>query len=174
MTSVTNILGLFAYLFLFLIGIGVLWIILLYIIDVSQTKHAIRRNFPVIGRFRYVFERLGEFFRQYFFALDREEMPFNRAERSWVYRAAKGVDTTVAFGSTRDLRTAGTVIFANTAYPTLEEDGEGAAALHHRPLLPYALSVPIGCFISLAPVSVPFRNPPCSHCPRGRPRRVAG
>ena len=39
--------------------------------------------------------------------MDREEMPFNRAERSWVYRAAKHVDTTVAFGSTRDLRPAG-------------------------------------------------------------------
>ena len=46
-----------------------------------------------------LFEELGEFFRQYFFALDREEMPFNRAERSWVYRAAKGVDNTVASGS---------------------------------------------------------------------------
>ena len=40
------------------------------------------RNFPVIGRFRYFFEHLGEFFRQYFFAQDREEMPFNRAQRS--------------------------------------------------------------------------------------------
>ena len=47
---------------------------------------------------------MGEFFRQYFFAMDREEMPFNRAERAWAYRAAKGVDSTVAFGSTRDLR----------------------------------------------------------------------
>ena len=35
-----------------------------------------------------MFEHLGEFFRQYFFALDREELPFNRAERNWVYRAA--------------------------------------------------------------------------------------
>jgi glutamate synthase domain-containing protein 2 len=65
---------------------------------------------------------MGEFFRQYFFALDREEMPFNRAERSWVYRAAKGEDTTVAFGSTRDLRPVGTHIFVNCPYPTLEED----------------------------------------------------
>jgi len=124
MTTISNILALFAYLFVFVIGIGVLWILVLYIIDVSQTKHAVRRNFPVVGRFRYMFEHLGEFFRQYFFAQDREEMPFNRAERSWVYRAAKGVDATVAFGSTRDLRRIGTVIFANTAYPTLEKDSE--------------------------------------------------
>jgi hypothetical protein len=46
---------------------------------VTQTKHAIRRNYPVIGRFRHSFEAIGEFFRQYFFAMDREEMPFNRA-----------------------------------------------------------------------------------------------
>jgi glutamate synthase domain-containing protein 2 len=124
MTLVSQVLGLFAYLFLFVIGMGVLWLCVLYIIDVTQTKHAIRRNFPVIGRFRYLFEHLGEFFRQYFYAQDREEMPFNRAERSWVYRASKGVDATVAFGSTRDLRRVGTIIFANTAYPTQEQDGE--------------------------------------------------
>jgi hypothetical protein len=87
-----------------LIGIGILVVIVMYIVDVNQTEHAIRRNFPVIGRFRYLFESLGEYFRQYFFAQDREEMPFNRAQRSWVYRAAKDIDTTVAFGSTRDLR----------------------------------------------------------------------
>ena len=82
MTFVSDVLALFAYLFVFVIGVGALWVVVLYIIDVSQTKHAVRRNFPVVGRFRYLFEHLGEFFRQYFFAQDREEMPFNRAERS--------------------------------------------------------------------------------------------
>ena len=124
MGFISDVLQFLAYLFVFAIGLGVLWIAVLYVIDVTQTEQAIRRNYPVVGRFRYLFEHLGEFFRQYFFALDREEMPFNRSERSWVYRAAKGVDTTVAFGSTRDLRRVGTVIFANTAYPTLEEDAE--------------------------------------------------
>ena len=104
-------------------------VVVMYVVDRTQTRHAVRRNFPVIGRFRYFFEHLGEFFRQYFFALDREELPFNRAERSWVYRAAKGDDTTVAFGSTRDLRPVGTVIFVNTAYPTLEADAAEPAAV---------------------------------------------
>ncbi len=71
-----------AALLVFLLGIGILAVIVIYVIDKTQTKHAVRRNFPVIGRFRYWFEHLGEFFRQYFFALDREEMPFNRAQRS--------------------------------------------------------------------------------------------
>ena len=102
--------------------IGVLTVAVLYVIDVTQTRQAIRRNYPVIGRFRYLFEYLGEFFRQYFFAMDREELPFNRAQRSWVYRAAKNISNTAAFGSTRDLRKPGTVLFANCPYPTMSED----------------------------------------------------
>lgn len=108
--------------FILVIGSVVLWAIVAYILDVTQTRHAIRRNYPVIGRFRYFFEHLGEFFRQYFFAMDREELPFNRAERSWVYRAAKDINNTVAFGSTRDLRRPGTVIFVNCPFPTLGAD----------------------------------------------------
>ena len=111
-----------ASLFIFVVGLASLVLVIIYIVDVSQTKHAIRRNFPVIGRLRGVFERLGEFFRQYFFALDREELPFNRAQRNWVYRAAKSLDNTVAFGSTRDLRPAGTLLFVNTPFPVLGQD----------------------------------------------------
>ena len=62
--------------FAFILGVGVLVVVCMYIADVTQTKQTIRRNYPVIGRFRYFFEHLGEFFRQYFFAMDREELPF--------------------------------------------------------------------------------------------------
>lgn len=109
-------------LFILTIGSGALIIIYFYFSDRKQNKHAIRHNYPVVGRFRYILEKQGEFFRQYFFAMDREEMPFNRAERSWVYKAAKNVDRTIAFGSTRNLDTAGTIMFMNCAFPTLEED----------------------------------------------------
>ena len=54
--------------------------------------------------------------------MDREELPFNRAERSWVYRAAKDIDSTVAFGSTRDLFRPGTIIFGNCPFPKLSID----------------------------------------------------
>ena len=111
-----------AFLFIFIIGASLILFAVLYVIDRSQTEHAIRHNYPVIGRFRYFFEHLGEFFRQYFFALDREELPFNRAERSWVYRAAKDIDSTIAFGSTRDLYKPGTVIFGNCPFPKLSVD----------------------------------------------------
>ncbi|MCG2634750.1 MAG: FMN-binding glutamate synthase family protein [Gammaproteobacteria bacterium] len=111
-----------ATLFVYSVGMLLLVAVVLYIIDRCQTRHSIRRNFPLIGRFRYLFEHLGEFFRQYFFAMDREEMPFNRAQRVWVYRAAKNEDNTVAFGSTKDIRREGTIHFLNCPYPTLTED----------------------------------------------------
>ncbi|MBI1733511.1 MAG: FMN-binding glutamate synthase family protein [Gammaproteobacteria bacterium] len=115
-------LELMAAMFVFAVGIGVLVVIVMFVVDITQSTHAVRRNYPVIGRFRYLFEHLGEFFRQYFFAMDREELPFNRAQRSWCYRAAKNLDNTVAFGSTRDLRIPGTILFVNCPYPTLDED----------------------------------------------------
>jgi len=117
-----SVLQILAILFVTSIGAGAIFVIIIYIIDRNQTVHAIRRNYPVIGRFRYWFEHLGTFFRQYFFTMDREELPFNRAERSWVYRAAKNISNTVAFGSTRDLKPAGTVIFVNCPFPTLGKD----------------------------------------------------
>ena len=111
-----------AALFIFSMGLLVLWVVVSYVLDVTQTQQAIRRNYPVIGRFRYLFEHLGEFFRQYFFAMDRQELPFNRAQRSWVYRAAKNVDSTVAFGSTDNISGSGRTLFVNCTFPTLGED----------------------------------------------------
>ncbi len=112
---------------------AIIGIVVIYIVDVTQTRHAVRRNYPVIGRFRYLFETLGEFFRQYFFAMDREELPFNRAERSWVYRAAKNLDNTVPFGSTRPLLAHGTSIFVNCPFPTLESESAPLEALEIGP-----------------------------------------
>ncbi|PCJ33165.1 MAG: FMN-binding glutamate synthase family protein [Gammaproteobacteria bacterium] len=112
-----------AALFILVMGLLVLWVMVTYVIDVTQTQQTIRKNYPVIGRFRYFFEHIGEFFRQYFFAMDREELPFNRAQRAWAYRAAKNVDTTVAFGSTDNINGSGRVLFVNCAFPTLGQDG---------------------------------------------------
>lgn len=117
------------------VGLVIATVIVLFIIDRTQTQDAIRRNYPVVGRFRAVFTDLGEFFRQYFFAMDREELPFNRAQRDWVKHAAGGGGSTVAFGSTRNLSIPGTPIFINAAFPPLDNQfastdpmviGEGA------------------------------------------------
>lgn len=111
-----------ALVFIWVAGIVVLFLTMTYMVDRLQTKHAIRRNYPIVGRFRYFFEHLGGFFRQYFFAMDREELPFNRAQRAWVYRAAKNINNTIAFGSTRDTKKLGNIIFVNCPYPTLRKD----------------------------------------------------
>ncbi len=113
-------------LFVFTVGLGALGVVILFFIDISQTKDAVRRNYPVIGRFRHIFSTLGEFFRQYFFALDREEMPFNRAQRDWVYKSSAGSDNTIAFGSTHNLSEVGSPVFVNCPFPTLESDATEA------------------------------------------------
>ncbi len=105
--------------FLFVVGLVVLALVVLFVIDRTQTADAIRRNYPVLGRFRHIFSTLGEFFRQYFFAMDREELPFNRAQREWVSHAGEGGSNTIAFGSTRSLNVPGTPIFMNAAFPPL-------------------------------------------------------
>ncbi|MGI1677774.1 MAG: FMN-binding glutamate synthase family protein [Cellvibrionaceae bacterium] len=117
-----SVLSLISFLFVSIFAGLIILAAIFYVIDITQKTHTIRSNYPVIGRFRYFFEHIGEFLRPYWFATDREELPFNRADRQWVYRAAKNVDSSIAFGSTRDLNETGVVMFMNSAFPTLDED----------------------------------------------------
>jgi glutamate synthase domain-containing protein 2 len=110
-----------ALIFVCLVGLAAAVALVLYVVDRRQKGDAIRRNYPVIGRFRHIFSELGEFFRQYFFAMDREEMPFNRAQRNWVDRASGAKGNTIAFGSTRNLNVPGTPIFMNAVFPPLDD-----------------------------------------------------
>ncbi len=109
-----------AFSFVLVVGLIALLAVIFFVIDRIQTEDAVRRNYPVIGRFRHIFTELGEFFRQYFFAMDREELPFNRAQRDWVKRATSGEGNTVAFGSTRNIAVTGTPIFVNAPFPPLD------------------------------------------------------
>ncbi|QDX80525.1 FMN-binding glutamate synthase family protein [Denitratisoma sp. DHT3] len=114
---------------LLLVTLGVLLVLAIlgtaaywYVRDTTQKRHTILRNYPLVGHLRYVFERLGEYFRQYFFLGDREERPFNRATRSWVYRLAKNEGGVIGFGSTYDKRRPGALIFVNAPFPVLDEE----------------------------------------------------
>ncbi len=93
-------------------------LILLYLHDRRQTAHTILRNYPVVGYFRYFAETLGEYMRQYQYLPDWAERPFNRLERAWVYRSAKGVSNLRSFGS----ENVPAFVFRNAAFPVLEEE----------------------------------------------------
>jgi glutamate synthase domain-containing protein 2 len=71
--------------------------------DMLQTKHAIRRNFPFLGRFRYWFEAVRPEIQQYFVESNSSGRPFSRELRSLVYRRAKNVTDTLPFGTELDV-----------------------------------------------------------------------
>ncbi|MDP5061817.1 MAG: FMN-binding glutamate synthase family protein [Maribacter sp.] len=83
------------WIFLFLLIVAI-WDIFI------QKRHTIKHNFPVVGHLRYWLESIGPEMRQYFVANNREELPFNRIERSWIYASAKKENNYEGFGSDRD------------------------------------------------------------------------
>jgi len=105
-----------------ILGLG---LIILFFWDIFQKEHSVLRTYPVVGHLRYLAEDLGVYLRQYFYSNDRQELPFNRAQRNWVYRAAKNVDNTIGFGSTRDARPLGEIFFVDAPFPLLEVDAIG-------------------------------------------------
>ncbi|QTV04933.1 FMN-binding glutamate synthase family protein [Faecalibacter bovis] len=93
---------------------GILWsliivapLIIIGIYDMTQKKHAIRRNYPVIGNFRYMLESIRPEIMQYFVETDTEGKPIDRLMRSMVYRRAKNVIDTVPFGTQLDVYESG-------------------------------------------------------------------
>jgi len=84
---------------------GLLVVIVVY--DLLQKRHAILRNFPIIGHFRYLLEAVGPELRQYIVTSNDEERPFSRDQRSWVYASAKLENNYFGFGSDNDMESAG-------------------------------------------------------------------
>lgn len=70
--------------------------------DILQRKHTISHNYPIVGHIRYMLESIGPEMRQYFIANNREELPFNRSERSWIYASSKQENNYQGFGSDQD------------------------------------------------------------------------
>jgi glutamate synthase domain-containing protein 2 len=92
-------------------------LLLLAILNTRQKKHAILRNFPLVGYFRYLFEAIRPEIRQYFFESDLDGKPFNRRQRSIVYQRAKNEKETVAFGMQSDPNKPGFEWAAHSIYP---------------------------------------------------------
>ena len=97
--------------------------------NIFQKEHTILRTYPVLGYIRYFAETLGIYLRQFFYARDREELPFNRDQRRWVYEASKNIDTVIGFGSTRDLKRIGAIYFVDAPFPVLKRDSVKARSI---------------------------------------------
>ena len=80
-------------------------VILVFLYDVFQKKHAILHNFPLIGHFRYLLESIGPELRQYIVTSNNEERPFSRDERTWIYASSKKENNYFGFGTDNDLET---------------------------------------------------------------------
>jgi hypothetical protein len=122
MGLIVDILLFAASLFIFAVGCGALFLVLVYLRDRFQTTNSIHRNYPVLGHLRYILKELGVFLRSYFFAADREELPFNRFQRDFVNAMADDRGGVIPFGSNYNTYGEGAISFANSFYPKLEED----------------------------------------------------
>ncbi|SFR99830.1 FMN-binding glutamate synthase family protein [Yoonia litorea] len=100
-----------------IIGIWEPWVLLLAALfgaltllglrDVSQTKHAVLKNYPILGHIRFLFEKIRPEIRQYLIESDQEEQPFSREQRSLVYQRSKGAEDKRPFGSHEKVYEAG-------------------------------------------------------------------
>ena len=94
------------------------FIVLVLIYDVFiNKKHTILHNFPVVGHFRYMLESIGPELRQYIVAGNREELPFNRIERSWVYASSKNQNNYEGFGTDQDIYKENYIFINNSVIP---------------------------------------------------------
>ncbi|KAJ1617753.1 hypothetical protein T492DRAFT_605102 [Pavlovales sp. CCMP2436] len=85
--------------------------------DIAQTKHTIKRNFPVIGNLRYLLESIRPEIRQYFIETEHDANPITRAQRTLVYQRAKGTRDTLPFGTRGDVYATGHEWANHSLYP---------------------------------------------------------
>mgnify|MGYP000651480127 CR=1 FL=1 len=130
-------------------------IVLVIIRDIFlQKSHTISHNFPIVGHLRYWLETIGPELRQYIVANNREELPFNRQERSWIYASSKNENNLQGFGTDQDFSAPGYIFIKNamigynppTDHPFNKNPGVMPAAkimgeYHHRrrPYRPYSI-----------------------------------
>ena len=103
--------------------------------DLFQRKRALLRNFPLLGRGRYLIEAVGPELRQYIVAANNEERPFTRDQRRWVYASAKKENNYFGFGTDNDVEyTAG--------YPVIKHRTFGRAVPASAPMAAHEVDLP--------------------------------
>ncbi|MEZ4402202.1 MAG: FMN-binding glutamate synthase family protein [Kofleriaceae bacterium] len=112
---------------LWIVGSIAVFLLGVAVYDVTQKRHAILRNFPIVGHFRYLFEMVGPELRQYIVTGNDEERPFSRDQRRWVYASSKKENAYFGFGTDNDLeQSTGYVIIRHAAFPLSAEVPAGA------------------------------------------------
>lgn len=96
--------------------------------DLRQTRHAVRRNYPVLGNIRYLVEAVRPEIRQYLLEGDQEALPFSRAQRSLVYARAKGESSDKAFGTLLDVYQTGFEFISHSLQPARQPTREDSVA----------------------------------------------
>jgi len=93
-------------------------LLLVALYDLTQKRHAVMRNFPVIGHLRYILETFGPELRQYIVTGNDEERPFSRDQRRWIYASAKRENNYFGFGTDNDLELSPNyLVIRHSAFP---------------------------------------------------------
>ncbi|MFL6694326.1 MAG: FMN-binding glutamate synthase family protein [Ramlibacter sp.] len=109
--------------------------------DLRQTRHAILRNYPVIGHLRFLLEYIRPEMRQYFIESDTEAAPFSRAQRSLVYQRAKGEPDNRPFGTQLDVGQNGYEWINHSVAPTVVASSDFRVTIGESRAQPYEASV---------------------------------
>ncbi|MEM9717548.1 MAG: FMN-binding glutamate synthase family protein, partial [Pseudomonadota bacterium] len=118
----------------FFVGFWVPWVFVLFAVfgavtalgirDMRQNRHAVLRNYPILGHIRFLFEKIRPEIRQYLIESDQDEQPFSREQRSLVYQRAKGAEDKRPFGSHELFYEAGYSWLTHSVVPTHFEDND--------------------------------------------------
>ncbi|KIQ02560.1 MULTISPECIES: FMN-binding glutamate synthase family protein [Pseudomonas] len=113
------------------------------ITDVLQRRHAVRRNYPILGHIRYLVEAIRPEIRQYLLEADEDELPFSRAQRSLVYARAKNDGADKPFGTLINVYQSGYEFISHSMRPATVSDPCGFRVMIGGPQCrqPYEASV---------------------------------
>jgi len=115
----------------------ILFLGVIFVRDVFfNKKHAITHNYPIVGHIRYMLETIGPELRQYIVANNREELPFNRSERSWIYSSSKKENNYQGFGTDQDIHEPNYHFIKPSLFPYIMTDDH--PNMENRDLLPCA------------------------------------
>ena len=103
---------------LILLALLVILAMTIVLYDLTQRHHAILRNFPIVGHFRYWFEAVGPELRQYIVTSNNEERPFSRDQRRWIYASSKRENNYFGFGTDNEYELSPNyLIIKHSAFP---------------------------------------------------------